>query len=341
MRFKAFPPLSIKEIFGNAWRIFASGNIEQQTPQELEKLIGDRKIPGNSLVFLDSLGGDLHAGMQLGRVIRQHRFRTYIGGLGELEEFDPVIGRLPRSKFGKCMSACALAFLGGEFRYLNGGLYGVHQFRVTKANTSSSDASQRLSAEVLQYLREMEVDTELFDEMTKTNSDDMSYLSEDRSLALGVINNGQTDVRWTLEAAGPHGLYLKGHRNTIYGEQKLMFIAASGNSKFVMMAMFQPQGNDAKIVEMPAISLLLDGVSVRIPSSRVAIKPTVMDGWASVMVALDDDDIERILHSKTVGLMAQHSFEAPVFLGIGEMDFSAAVSKLAALLASCHQAKNG
>ena len=66
-----------------------------------------------------------------------------------------------------------------------------------------------------------------------------------------------------------------------------------------------------------------------------------MDGWASVMVALDDDDIERILRSKTIGLIAQYSFEAPVFLGIGEMDFSAGVTKLAALLASSKPAKNG
>jgi hypothetical protein len=243
MQFEAYPPIRPTEILGNAWWIYASGDIEQETPLSFEKLVSENRIPGHSIVFFDSLGGNLYAGMDLGRMIRRQRLITYIGSKGEIQEFGPDIGRLHLSKPGHCMSACSLAFLGGIFRYRNGGVYGVHRFYSTAEPHLDSDQAQIISGAILQYLREMGVEPELFNEMTEAGRSDVKILTEDRLLALKVINNGHSDTQWTLEAAGSHGLYLKGYRDTIWGEQKLMFLTTSGESKLVAIAMFHPQGN--------------------------------------------------------------------------------------------------
>ena len=83
MQFEAVPPLKPRDIFGNAWWIYASGTIDAGAPQRLSELIEEKGIPGESFIFLDSPGGNLLAGMKLGRVIRERKFRSYVGAQGE------------------------------------------------------------------------------------------------------------------------------------------------------------------------------------------------------------------------------------------------------------------
>ena len=78
--------------------------------ERLKQFLLKNNVPNWSLLFLNSPGGNLLAGMKLGKVIRKWELFTHIGKAsknGEHFESDP----------GECYSACALAFLGGEYRF--------------------------------------------------------------------------------------------------------------------------------------------------------------------------------------------------------------------------------
>jgi len=111
MQFSAYPPTPIAEklMGNNQWTIFATGEIDADAGKRLAKLIADKRIPTiSSLLYLHSPGGSLLGGMDLGRVIRNNLLVTYIGRLNAAADIvEP----------GYCYSACALAFLGGEYRY--------------------------------------------------------------------------------------------------------------------------------------------------------------------------------------------------------------------------------
>jgi hypothetical protein len=68
---------------------------------------GRQKIAGNT-VWLDSNGGDIDAGMELGRLLRDRGVYTLVG------------------KNDQCMSACVFVFMGGERRSVAGRL-GIHR----------------------------------------------------------------------------------------------------------------------------------------------------------------------------------------------------------------------
>ena len=79
-------------------------------------------------VFFDSVGGDLNAGLALGRILRKGGFDTVVGD--ECGEFGgtPIKQRVVLHDSG-CFSACAYAFMGGSNRQVRkDNALGVHQF---------------------------------------------------------------------------------------------------------------------------------------------------------------------------------------------------------------------
>lgn len=93
-------------------RVFLSGKIthaDVDSALVMESLIknGKQKIAGNT-VWLASNGGDIDAGMALGRLLRKLGVFTVIG------------------KDDQCLSACVFAFMGGERRSVAGRL-GIHR----------------------------------------------------------------------------------------------------------------------------------------------------------------------------------------------------------------------
>lgn len=76
MTFLTQPPIPPAEIFGNAWTIFAEGPIDPGASARFKRIIADNKIPPLSLVHFNSPGGNLLAGMELGRLIRKNGYFT-------------------------------------------------------------------------------------------------------------------------------------------------------------------------------------------------------------------------------------------------------------------------
>ena len=145
-------------------------------------------IPQGSMIYLHSPGGSLVGGMALGRVIREHKLDTSIG------QFDPKL-KYVGSKPGYCYSACATAFLGGEFRYWsNGSIYGVHQFLWKARSNGDADAAQIVSAALVEYIRSMGVDTKIFALASQAGPSKVITPSHQTLLALSVVNDGRKPV---------------------------------------------------------------------------------------------------------------------------------------------------
>jgi hypothetical protein len=205
MDFEASPPdMATLLRGGSTWDIFATGEVGLRDGEKLEQLLAEKSIPDGSELHINSGGGSLVGGMDLGRVIRSHALTTHVGKKGSQKD------GFQFAEPGYCMSAAALAFLGGEFRFIgNGSRYGVHRFTLGEQTLESVDRAQVLAASVVDYIRSMGVDTELFTLASECPADDILELPPDTMKRLNVVNNGVKSTKWTIESI-EEGLYLKG-----------------------------------------------------------------------------------------------------------------------------------
>ena len=200
-------PRSESGVFRDTALLYLDGRIDAGAPDRLSRAL--EGIKGKTAVWLNSPGGNLFAGMQVGRIIRRHGASTYIINSRTL---------LP----GECYSACSLAFLGGIYRFNdNGARYGVHRASLGSA-AEDADRAHDLSAAVEGYIREMGVDVRLLDLWMKAAPDEMYVLSRKESEDLGVVNNGRKPPEWSTTASGG-GSRLQGRQTTSDGTGTLAF----------------------------------------------------------------------------------------------------------------------
>ena len=202
-------PRSESGAFRDTTIVYLDGQIDARAPAGLAQAL--EGVDGRIAIWLNSPGGNLFAGMQLGRVIRKHGASTHIIDSRTL---------LP----GECYSACSVAFLGGVYRFNdNGARYGVHRTSLRGGpKTGDPDLDQDLSSAIRAYVREMGVDARLVDLWLKARPDEMYVLSEREARVLGVVNNGRQPPRWSIEKdAG--GSRLQGRQVTIDGAGTVSF----------------------------------------------------------------------------------------------------------------------
>jgi hypothetical protein len=202
-------PRSESGVFRDTALVYLDGRIDAGAPERLTSALDG--INGRIAIWLNSPGGNLFAGMQLGRVIRKHSASTHIIDSRTL---------LP----GECYSACSLAFLGGIDRFNdNGGRYGVHRTSLRGGpRTGDPDLDQDLSSAIRAYIREMGVDARLLDLWVKARPDEMYVLSEREARNLGVVNNGRRPPEWSI-AKGAGGSRLQGRQVTADGTATVFF----------------------------------------------------------------------------------------------------------------------
>ena len=165
--------------------IFAEGAITKNTPQKFQDFIKNTELDGFRIVIgLNSQGGDLLGGIALGAQIRSFGFQT------DVQSKDGAAG---------CMSACALAFLGGvEREIFPESKLGFHQFYSDLDSNRSYEMlvedieiaeaqSQMLSAILLKYLLDMGATTDLFYKLSTTLPNDMYIPNKAELLKLGLI----------------------------------------------------------------------------------------------------------------------------------------------------------
>jgi hypothetical protein len=190
--------------------IQATGDITSDTPKAFEIFI--RANPYNSgVVRLNSGGGSLQAGLELGRLFRTHQFWTEVGS----DEPDPSgeetfegVPFTQRAK-GHCASACAYAFLGGVRRVLlTGDRLGVHRFyrssalerpSVTLFTGQDLDDEQRTVARLALYMVNMGVDATLLTVADEAGPNEMRWLTLDEAAAFRVAYNPDAWRPWRIE----------------------------------------------------------------------------------------------------------------------------------------------
>lgn len=324
MTIEGHPPNLPIKIAGNAWFLFLDGRIDSDTPQRFQRYIEQNNVPPRSHVIINSPGGNLFAGIELGRIFRKHGYSLDVGkkSLTFKKRFDMEVGG--------CFSSCAIAYLGGEFRYLKvGSRYGVHRFAFTKQSGADVDIAQVASAEIISYIRSMDVDVELFRLSTIAASSDMNEPDRATLVRLNVINNGFSRPVWTIESAEGK-LYLKGERSTaLSGINKFMIFCNAGAA--LLYTIFDPVGRDSEVMEMPAHSILIDD---KVYPVEVASKE-MKNGWFNSIYRLSTREIAALRSAKHVGIAVRHTFDAGVFLGFDNMPLTAGKEKLLGILNSC------
>jgi hypothetical protein len=323
MTIQGFGPELPVEIAGNAWFIFLDGVIDPKAATRFEKYIKDNRIPDRSIVYVNSPGGSLIEGIALGRIIRKYGLSTSVGKrlVAATRRFD--------IEPGGCYSACAYAYMGGQFRYLTkGSRYGVHQFASTAGG--SEGVAQIASAIIVEYIRSMDVDTELFSLSASAAPDGMNELDTQTLERLNVINNGKTRPVWSIESGGGQ-LYLKGERTTeISGINKFM-LHCGADRKLGLYAIFDALGRDDELMNMSAPSLQIDKQLYHLDE----VSKSIRNGWFNGIYNLSIQEIEALRNAQQVGVTLQFSYDAPVFLGFQGMPIRGGREKLLGFINQC------
>jgi hypothetical protein len=223
--------------FGQGVRsyIFAAGDITPDTPKVFQEFLQNNppKDPHTTVVF-DSPGGNLAAGLELGKLIRKAKLDTAVGArlpinIGVSPNVPSKIVRFLSRRvsppfLGGCYSACTFAFLGGVHRSVPyASTYGVHRFEFVNppSGTDFADAAQQMSGELVQYVDSMGVEPELITEMSKKGPKEMNNLSSRRLAELNVVTP-RWQTSWQIATFNDSsGFYLQGTTTDQWGEHEV------------------------------------------------------------------------------------------------------------------------
>ncbi|MEW1854684.1 hypothetical protein [Streptomyces albidoflavus] len=131
MEFHFSEPQTIFErVLGGHFYINAIGRIEPGDDGKFKEFLEKCEPPPRLTIYIDSLGGNVEAAIEIGRVIRASWFSCSIGRYLIDTDQQPTDLLTKRNlNPGKCISAATLVFIGGRLRYFpNNSIFGVHQF---------------------------------------------------------------------------------------------------------------------------------------------------------------------------------------------------------------------
>lgn len=182
--------------------IIASGEITLHSGAEFHAFLASIYPWTPRLVLIESTGGNLFGGLELGRAFRSHNLAVYVGKVLKSPDFGE------RTIAGVCYSACAYALLGGTQR----GIYdtqtmvgdpssqiGFHQFysnepdKLNEINLLGQNLKfsedQIVSGLIANYLSEMGVDTRVLLLASSTSGNDIYVPSIEEMLELNVTKD--------------------------------------------------------------------------------------------------------------------------------------------------------
>jgi hypothetical protein len=154
-------------VFGLTRWIQASGPIDNDTPARFEAFAASNRVAGLTVV-LDSPGGSLIGGLQLGRAFRASAVNTMVGRtVARMENGRPVATMIVHQI--ECNSACSYALLGGlERRVASTSVVALHQFSRRRGadgrylnetpTVEDFERAQWVTAQIAVYIQEMGVD---------------------------------------------------------------------------------------------------------------------------------------------------------------------------------------
>jgi hypothetical protein len=193
------PRASLKiEVFGDRMtvamtgypQVYLHGEIDADAPQRFRSMMTSSRIPAGSDIYLNIPGGDLGAGMALGRIFRKQGMATHLGTPRRSKHASVA------AKTAVCVDACVFAYLGGLYRWAPSGKdrIGFSAVPVTDANTASR---------VKNYLAETDIDAATLAAAITPPHVGMAWMTADRMLFLGLANNGKLPLIATVQLDKP------------------------------------------------------------------------------------------------------------------------------------------
>jgi hypothetical protein len=248
--------------------IYIDGEITPALPRQLASALGANQIE-RATIYINSVGGDLQAGLELGEFIRKLGFNTAIGKRG------PSQGKpIP----GSCQSACLLVFAGGVYRFADStAFFGIHRFFSRQSGPQDLALGQVLSAAITGYLIKMDVSPKLFERMVGAGAV-LQKLPVDEAVALNLVNNGSHPATWAIVGRGGE-VFLQGEQKTWNGTGR-MLIACSRGEGLQVSAQYDADLNTRKILaETKHISLRLDSRFVGVDPNNLIRATAIENGF--------------------------------------------------------------
>jgi len=161
-------------------QVYLYGVIDADAPQRIAALMKSWKIPNGSDIYLNASGGDLRAGMALGRLFRAGAMATHLGTPRQ-----PLHAPV-KAKTAICTDACVYAYLGGFYRWSPSGFDRMGFKPVDAKPGAAAQAPDDIAA----YLKEMGIKPEALPAPTSASREETLWLSADQMLQTGLANNG-------------------------------------------------------------------------------------------------------------------------------------------------------
>jgi hypothetical protein len=229
--------------FGGGAReyIFAEGYFCPGTDQKFQKFLTENppKAP-KTIVVLNSGGGNLGAGLAMGKIIRQQKMWTQVGSQLPLmiplneniaAQSVPYLAEPASPPFpGECASACTLAFMGGVVRTIGyGSNYAVHQFE-SDSQTPDPTLEARtevVSAAIVTYLGQMGISSDYMGYMVLKTGNNVTNLSMKLLQQLNIVTP-HWQTKWQIAPLNDNsGFYLQGRSTDPWGTHEIAFTCAS------------------------------------------------------------------------------------------------------------------
>ncbi len=234
---------TLGQSFGEGARqyIFADGYFCADTDQKFQQFLTQNppKAP-NTVVVLNSGGGNLGAGLRMGAIIRQQKMWTQVGSQLPLmipqnenipAQAVPYIAAPASPPFpGECASACTLAFMGGIYRTIGyASNYGVHQFESTSGTPDPTLQAQTeaVSAAIVTYLSQMGISPDYMEYMVQKTGNDVTNLSMKVLQQLHIVTP-HWQTKWQIAPLNDNsGFYLQGASTDPWGTHEIAFVCPS------------------------------------------------------------------------------------------------------------------
>ncbi|WP_299867988.1 hypothetical protein [uncultured Hoeflea sp.] len=299
-----------------ACSIVLSGPITAESPSKVSIFLED--ISDFDTIILESPGGILSAGIEIGRMIRASGLKTQVGGRA------PGIAKSEYSDL--CSSACAYAFLGGVERSVYGDAkLGFHSFymsdvynRFVLAGRAIADA-QNVASDIVFYLISMSVDARVFANASTVAAADMIYLSKDQMLEYNIITPALFSS-FALEPAG-NGVVAESRRQVpvrAYDELLKVKAYCQDGTPYILF--------DSNVATLPVTDLSIylnrnsEEPDVYVDEAQIDV---ISDGErSSIRVRLTQDHVRILENSNFV----ETSFDIPPIDG-GPQAFSLAIDE--------------
>ncbi|WP_340160748.1 hypothetical protein [uncultured Hoeflea sp.] len=284
----------------------ADGEITSDTPQRFREYLQNNSI-GYALA-LNSDGGDLAAGVELGKIFRQEGLRVSVGRTVPLQ--DTGLGQSRTVNEGaRCLSACAYAFLGGSIRRIEeDGQLGFHQFAdealdekqsITTSGLAASIASAReqyVTGFLVDYINRMGISAELYPLAAAAPPDGFHFVSQSEAMRLGIDNSADNAETWTALPFGEKGLIAEITTSTSQRQLRL-YCTSSGRYHLTVLL---PVGWYGDIKDMkaryesmgPHLTIFTESAAVRVRITDVLTMSKT--GRTVVVTEVDREGAEHL-----------------------------------------------